>query len=88
MKPLPLAVTPAPPAKVQAEPVGTVDVRAVRTRRARRRPLESRVVGWPAVARRISMSSRRKAVLSPPAVSSAWNVIVCVPAATVNAAVA
>ena len=28
-----------------------------------------------------------KAVLSPPAVSSPWKVIVCVPAATVKAAV-
>ena len=82
MKPLLLPEMPAPPAKVQGEPVG-------------------RYWNWPAPTTTCSNPASAieeraglhdgdwstKAVLSPPAVSRPWNVIVCDPAVTVNAAV-
>ena len=80
VKPLLLTVRPALPAKLQEEPVG----------RYWYRPPPSCTRSNPAspiVAKLVSVTRSTKAVLSPPALSRAWKLIVCYPAPTVNAAV-
>ena len=87
MKPLPLPEMPAPPVKAQGEPVGAV----LELAGPHRHLLEARVGDSASASASASATSATiwstKAVLSPPALSRPWNVIVCDPAVTVNAAV-
>ena len=77
VKPLLLPEIPAPPEKVQGEPVG----------RYWKLPEPTTTCsnpGSPTTGMLTWATASMKAVLSPPAVSRPWNVTVCDPAVTVN----
>src|SRR5208337_4796608 len=82
VKPLLLPEMPAPPEKVHGEPVGSYWKLPAPTTTCSKpgSPIEGVLAGATAIW-------SRKAVLSPPALSNPWNLIVRAPAVTVNAAV-
>ena len=78
VKPLSLPEMPAPPAKAQGEPAGRYwKLPGPTTTCSNPGSATTGMLTW--------ATASMKAVLSPPAVSSPWNVTVCAPAVTVNA---